>query len=128
METVKGIQKTHCSRAMLAAVAIAVLLILVGEKALAKGLVLGTLFSVVNFVLMGWFLPVSMTSSRTRASAAALGSIVIRFGLLAIPLILSMKLDSIHFVGVIIGLFMVQMTILFHLFVMKRFSSTRNIG
>jgi hypothetical protein len=126
METVKGVQKTLCSHAMLGAVAGAVLLLLIGEKAFAKGLVLGTLFSVVNFVLMGQFLPRQMAGSRTRASAAALGSIVIRFTLLAIPLVVSLRVDSVHFIAVVIGLFMVQLTMLFDLFVRRRFSSVRN--
>ena len=126
METLKGIQKTVCSHAMLVAVAGSVLLIMIGEKALAKGLILGTLFSVVNFVLIGQFLPLHMTSSRVRSSAAALGSILVRFALLAIPLIVSLRVDSIHFIGVVIGLFMVQMTMLFDVFVRKRLSSVRN--
>ena len=126
METVKGIQKAMCSQAMLVAVAGSVLLILIGEKALAKGLILGTLFSVVNFVLMGHFLPLPMAKSRSRASAAALGSILVRFALLAIPLVVSLRVDSIHFVGVVIGLFMVQMTMMFHVLMKKRLSSVRN--
>jgi hypothetical protein len=111
---------------MLVAVIGAVALILVGEKALGKGLVLGTLFSIVNFVLMAHLMSLNAASSRTRASAAALGSIVFRFALLAIPLILSLRLDSIHLVGVVIGLFMIQMTLLFDQVLRKHLPFARN--
>lgn len=111
---------------MLVAVIGAVALILVGEKAVGKGLVLGTLFSIVNFVLMAHLMSLNPASSRTRASVAALGSIVFRFALLAIPLILSLRLDSLHLVGVIIGLFMIQMTLLFDQVLRKHIPFARN--
>ena len=109
---------------MLVAVLGAGVLIVFGEKALGKGLILGTLFSVLNFVLMAQFLPRSAAAGSTaRAGAAALGSILIRFTLLAVPLVLSLRIDSIHFVGVVIGLFMVQLTLLFDHLVRKGTSS-----
>lgn len=98
---------------MLGAVIGAFVLIVLGEKALGKGLVLGALFSIVNFVLMAHLLSLNPANSRTRASAAALGSILFRFALLAVPLIVSLRLDSVHVVGVVIGLFMIQLTLLF---------------
>jgi hypothetical protein len=99
---------------MLAALAGAVILLILGEKAVGKGLVLGTLFSVVNFVLMAQLLPLSVGSgSRNKASAAALGSILFRFAVLAVPLIISIRSESIHIIGVVPGLFMVQLALLF---------------
>lgn len=118
-------QKKLCSQAMLAAIAGALILILFGEKAVGKGLVLGTLFSALNFVLMGHFFHHTMSNSRPRASAAAFGSILFRFALMAIPLIISIRLDSIHIIGAVIGLFMVQMIILFNHIVRTRTSSVQ---
>ncbi len=126
METVRAIRNKYCSQAMLAAVAVAVLLLLVGEKALGKGLILGTLFSIVNFVLMAHLIPRTLAGSRTVSSAAAFGSILFRFSLLAVPLVVSLKVDAIHFIGVVVGLFMVQLTLLFDHFVRNRFFPTRN--
>ncbi len=125
MEAVRSMQKKLCSQAMLAAIAGALILILFGEKAVGKGLVLGTLFSALNFVLMGQFFHHTMSSSRTRASAAAFGSIFFRFALMAVPLIISIRLDSIHIIGVVIGIFMVQLTILFNHIVRTRTSSVQ---
>jgi hypothetical protein len=119
-------QKKICSQAMIGALAGAVILLIIGEKAIGKGLVLGTLFSIINFVLMGFFLSSQMSPSRRRASAAALGSILFRFALLAIPLVVSMKLESINILGVAIGIFMVQLTILFDQVVGKQLTTTRN--
>ncbi|MFP4036932.1 MAG: ATP synthase subunit I [Desulfobacteraceae bacterium] len=114
MEAVREFQKKICSHAMLAALAGAVILLILGEKAVGKGLVLGTLFSVVNFVLMAQLLPLSVgSSSRSKASAAALGSILFRFALLAVPLVISIRSESIHIFGVVPGLFMVQLALLF---------------
>ncbi|MFO7785161.1 MAG: ATP synthase subunit I [Desulfatiglandales bacterium] len=118
-------QKKLCSQALLAAIAGALILILFGEKAVGKGLVLGTLFSAINFVLMGQFLHHTMSNSRTRASVAAFGSILFRFALLAVPLIVSIRLDSIHIIGVVIGIFMVQLIILFNHLVRIRTSSVQ---
>ena len=53
MEGVREIQKKYCSRAMVVAIVGGMILILVGHKALGKGLVLGTIFSVLNFIVMG---------------------------------------------------------------------------
>ncbi|MCF8062141.1 MAG: ATP synthase subunit I [Deltaproteobacteria bacterium] len=126
MEAVRTIRKKYCSQAMVAAVAGAVLMILVGEKAIGKGLVLGTLFSVVNFVLMAHFIPRTMAGSRAMSSAAAFGSILLRFALLAVPLVVSLRVESVHIIGVVIGLFMVQLTLMFDHFVRRRFSSIGN--
>ncbi len=127
MEAVRALQKKLCSQAMLVAVLGGGVLIVVGEKAVGKGLILGTLFSVLNFVLMAQFLPRSTAAgSAARAGAAAMGSILLRFALLAVPLILSLRMDSIHFIGVVVGLFMVQLSILYDTLVRKRSTSVRN--
>jgi hypothetical protein len=109
---------------MLVAIAGAVVLMLVGEKAIGKGLVLGTLFSAVNFVVMAQLLHRTLAGSRTRSTAAALGSILFRFSLMAVPLVISLRTDAIHLAGVVIGLFMVQLTLLFDAYLRNRLSST----
>ncbi len=105
------------------AIALAILMILVGEKPMGKGLVLGTLFSVINFLIMGQALLFQIENgrSKTRAGVLALGSMLFRFAILAIPLVISMKVDSISFIGSVSGLFMVQLTILINHFLLDRF-------
>ena len=83
--------------------------LLAGEKAIAKGFVLGALFSIVNFLLMGLLLPMTLGHSRRKASALALLSILSRYGILAIPLIIAVKSTSFEFVAVVVGIFAAQL-------------------
>jgi hypothetical protein len=48
MENVKQLQKKYGTTAMLVAIILALVLIPAGQRELAKGLVLGTIFSVIN--------------------------------------------------------------------------------
>jgi hypothetical protein len=108
---------------MIIAIIVAILMILIGKKPMGKGLVLGTLFSVINFLIMGQFLvsQIAGGQSKTKAGVFALGSILFRLAILAIPLVISMKVDSISFIGVVLGLFMVQVAILINHLLLERF-------
>jgi ATP synthase I chain len=112
MEAILHTQKKFGSRAMVAAVVAGLVFILVGQKSMAKGLVLGSIFSVINFVLMGEILPLIISASRKRSVLFSFVSMLFRFGLLATPLILSVKLESLHFITTAMGLFMVQFMIM----------------
>lgn len=102
---------------MVVAVIGGILFVLGGHKAIAKGLVLGTLFSVINFVLMGQVLPLIMSESRRRSVMFSMGSILIRFLLLSIPLVVALKLESLSFTAAVVGVFMVQIVILLEHFI-----------
>lgn len=105
-------QKRYGTTSMMAAIVIGILFILLGHKAQAKGLILGSIFSVLNFVLMGEILPLLVGPSRKRSSFMSLGSIVVRHGLLAVPLIMALKLEWLDFAATVCGLFMVQVMIM----------------
>jgi hypothetical protein len=123
----RDIQKKYCSQAMIAAIVAALVLIMFGEKSIGKGLVLGSLFSIINFIIMGQFIPLRLaqSQSKSKASAIAFVSIFLRFAILAIPLIISIKVDAVHFAGVVIGLFMVQLLMLFDQLILNRFLSEK---
>lgn len=91
---------------------VGVLLLFVDQAAVAKGLLLGTCFSVLNFIIMGIVSPVTLGRTRRKAGMIAFCSIVSRYALLAVPLILAVKSPSIAFMGVAVGLFAVQIEIL----------------
>lgn len=97
---------------MSAAILIGLVMILAGQKPVGKGLILGTLFSVVNFILMGETLPIKMGKSRPKTFFFSLGSIVVRYLLMAVPLFLAIKMDQFNLVASVCGLFMVQLMIL----------------
>ena len=116
-------QKRYGTTSMMAAIFMGIVFILVGQKALAKGLILGSIFSVLNFVLMGEILPLIVGPSRKRSSLISFGSIAIRHGLLAVPLIFALKMDSLDFAATVCGLFMVQIVIIGD-HVIKRFQGS----
>lgn len=112
METVKQLQKKYGTTAMFIAIALALALLAAGQKEMAKGLVLGTLFSVINFVLMGESLQLRFGRTRRSGTLVSLSLILLRFGLMAIPLIVAINYDQYHVVTTIAGLFTVQAVLL----------------
>ena len=127
MEEIKDIQKKYCSRALIFAIIIALIAIVIDQKAVGKGFILGTFFSIINFIIMGQLIPLKLARSRSKASAIALISIFLRFAVLAIPLIVSLNVDSFSFFGVVVGLFSVQLTIVFHHVILNRLPSKRKV-
>ncbi|WP_170161723.1 ATP synthase subunit I [Desulfosoma caldarium] len=95
------------------AVAVAVGLYGLGYVAVAKGLVLGSLFSVVNFVIMSRVLPYQIRAGGTRkkATSVAMLSFVLRMGLFAIPLFVALRNQQFQFWAVVLGLLTVQVAI-----------------
>ncbi|MCG6909366.1 MAG: ATP synthase subunit I [Deltaproteobacteria bacterium] len=109
---IRNTQKRYGTVSMMAAVFVGMVFIVLGYKPLAKGVVLGGLFSVLNFVLIGEILPIIVGNSRKRASFVSLGSILLRYLLMAVPLFVALKLEWIDFTATAVGLFMVQFMIL----------------
>jgi hypothetical protein len=112
METVRQTQKRYCSRALTLAILVGAVLILADLKPMGKGLILGTLFSILNFILMAQSISIRLNRSQTKTFFFSIGSIFFRYGLMAIPLVASIRLDSIDLPGVIIGLLSIPIVIL----------------
>lgn len=93
------------------AVGIGGTLIILGFEPLGKGLILGALFSIVNFALMAIALPYRLGLSRRRSFWVSLTSIYCRFAIMAIPLIIGVKLPQVAVSTVAAGLFMVPLCI-----------------
>jgi hypothetical protein len=109
---VRTTQKKYASRAMAVAIIAAFFCILMEEKAVGKGLVLGTLFSAVSFIVMGEILPRQVGNSRAKTFSVSLGSVFIRYALLAAPLIVSLKMEQFNTLATIVGIFMIQLMII----------------
>ena len=107
MESIKDTQKRYASRAMIVAICVALVAILLGYRPFGKGLVLGTLFSILNFILMGAMLPAKLNRSKNRATLKSLSGIILRYGLLAVPLIAAIKWVQFDFTATVMGLFLV---------------------
>ncbi len=112
MESVSQTQKKYGSRAMILAIIAAFILILVGLKPVGKGLMLGTVFSVINFVLIGQTLPLRLSQTKRKTFFLSLGSLFFRYALLAVPLILAIKFEQFDLPAAIFGIFMIQLVIL----------------
>lgn len=104
--------KKYGSRAFAAALVGGGSLIAAGLPALGKGLIAGAFFSVLNFVIMAESLPHRLAGTRRRAAARSLLWLLLRYALMAIPLVLALKFNWFHPATAGAGLFAVQMVIL----------------
>ncbi len=112
METVKQVQTKYTRRALMLSIIIALVFILMGYKPMGKGLVLGTLFSIFNFILMGKSIALKIGRPKGQTFSISIGSIIFRYILLAIPLIVAVKFEQFNLVATIAGIFMIQLVIL----------------
>ncbi len=112
MESVKQTQKKYGTRAIWIAIIVGFCFFLAGHKPVGKGLVLGTIFSVINFVLIGQTLPLRIGKSKGKTFFLSLGSIFCRYALMAVPIVVAVKFEQFDLVGAILGLFMIQFVIL----------------
>ena len=112
MESLRETQKKYCSRASIGAIFVGFFFIMAGQKPVGKGLILGTVFSIVNFIIMGEMIPLRIGKSKNKTFFFSLISICSRYILLAVPLIIAIKFDQYNLISVIFGIFMVQLFIL----------------
>jgi ATP synthase protein I len=125
LQALHGFQRQIARRAFAASVIIAALLFGFGFKPVARGLLLGSLFSVLNFVIMAYALPRQIGFTRRKATGFALVSILLRFGLLALPLIIGFKFDMFNWIAVAAGLFAVPLAIFIDQVIVQRFYPNR---
>ena len=112
MEAVKQAQKKITQHALWLSVIVGLVFILMGHKPVGKGLILGTLFSVINFIFMAKSIGYKFGRSKRQIFSISLGSLLFRYVLLAIPLIVAVKFEQFNLVAVIVGIFMIQLVIL----------------
>jgi hypothetical protein len=112
MEAVKQAQKKYAVKTLTLAIVIALFFVLMGQKPVAKGLIMGAFFSVLNFILMGKTITLKLGKSKRKIFSLSMGSIILRYLLLAIPLIAALKFEQFNFVAAVLGIFMIQFVIL----------------
>jgi len=100
-------------------IGVGVISVLLGHKPFGKAFVLGALCSSINFTLMNLFLNDLLFPTKKTASFKAFIFVLIRFGILGIPLILSLTTKSFDFIGAAIGIFAVQMVIIYEKLLIK---------
>ncbi|MBU0995696.1 MAG: ATP synthase subunit I [Proteobacteria bacterium] len=118
METLRETQKKYCSKALSSAIVIGFISIFIDQSAIGKGLILGALFSILNFILMGEAIPLRIGKTKGKGFAISLGSIFFRYLLLSIPIVMAIKLDNFNLISTVIGIFSIQIILLLeHLYI-----------
>jgi len=112
MEAVKQAQKKYAVKTFTLTIVIALFFVLMGQKPVAKGLIMGAFFSVLNFILMGKTITLKLGKSKRKTFSISMGSLILRYLLLAIPLIAALKFEQFNLVAAILGIFMIQFVIL----------------
>lgn len=101
--------------------AASIICLVMGWKDVGKGLVLGVLFSVINFTIMAKLISFQFGRSKRAATMIGFSSLGGRYLILAIPLIVSLKSTNISFAATMVGIFAVQIIILLETLVIKKF-------
>jgi len=109
---VSEVKKRICIKVLLWTLVVAIFFILFNERSIVKGLALGSLFSIINFLLLGESIPLALGKTRIKAGVIGLASIIIRFSVLAFPLFVGLKSPSFNFPAVVAGIFSVQIVTL----------------
>ncbi len=109
---VRELQKSYGTKAMALAIGISLVFLILGYKSVCRGVVLGALFSTLNFVLMANSFHLKIQPDRKKASFAAFYNILLRYVFLAIPLFIAIRFPRFDLVATIAGLFMVQLIIM----------------
>jgi hypothetical protein len=108
----RELQKSYGTKAMALSICISLIFLILGHKAICRGVVMGALFSTINFVLMAQTLHMKIGRDRTRTTLSALGNIFFRYLFMAVPLFMAIKFPRFDLVATIAGLFAVQTVIL----------------
>jgi hypothetical protein len=110
------LQKALIKKALLLSLAAACIFLALHLKSAAKGIALGSIFSVVEFKLMALRLERRLVRQGGRDYFGLIG----RHFLYAIPLIIALKLPSINFFATVGGIFAVKAAIFYHVLIANR--------
>jgi hypothetical protein len=116
------LKKTLIKKALLLSLTAGCIFLALNLKSAAKGIVLGSIVSVVEFKLMTLRLERRFTR---QGMARDYFGIVGRFFLLSIPLVIAIKLPSINFAATVGGIFAVKAAIYYHFLISNRHLSAK---
>jgi ATP synthase protein I len=111
-QSMRQVQQRYCTIALVLTVAGGAALMAAGLPTYGKGLILGALFSIVNFIALAVLLPLQFNPGRKKSTMLSFISILLRYCLMAAPLIAAIKLAQFALSTVVVGLFIVQIAIL----------------
>lgn len=126
MEASRELQKKYGARVMFIAIVVWIVFYVLAMRPIGDGFLLGSLFSVINFALLGEALAKRLNLSGRKLQVNIYSSLVLRFIILAVPIYLGIKFDKFNLIAVLIGLFMIQIMILAQHFLMALFPKRDN--
>lgn len=112
METLIKFKRSLTWQILVTAAAVAAGMILFGWIPAAKGFVLGSFFSLINFHLMVRQAPGKLHDDHKVASAKSFVGLVLRLGVLALPLYLASRSSELSLVWTAVGIFNLQISII----------------
>ncbi len=112
METIRQTQIKYCSRAIIISITTGLFFLAAGLRDVFKGLLLGTLFSIIDFNLIGSSISCKFNNLKSNLLITALELIELRHVVLTIPIILAVFYDQYSLWAVILGLFSVQFVLI----------------
>lgn len=111
------LQKALIKKALFISLAVAGIFLALDLKSAAKGIALGSIFSVVEFKVMALGLQRRVArQGRVRDYFGLVG----RFALLSIPLVIAIKLPSINIAATVGGIFTIKAAIFYHFLLSNR--------
>ena len=117
MDDYGTLQKALIKKALLISLAVACIFLALNLKSAAKGIALGSIFSVVEFKLMARRLERRFArQGRSRDFFGLFG----RFLLLSVPLVIAIKSPSVNFAATVGGIFAVKAAIYYHFVISNR--------
>ena len=112
MESIRQLQRRYCGGALTVAVALSVGCYLAGWPAMTRGLIVGSLFSALNFALLGKTMMRKLTDPRPGGGLITLVAQLGRYLLWAVPVVVAVKLPPVDLPATIAGFFMVPLFII----------------
>jgi len=107
METVKHFQRRYCGGALTAAILIGLGVYMAGWPTVTRGILLGSLFSSLNFALLGRSLTRKLTGDQRPGTLPTLATQTGRYLLWAVPVVIAVKWPAVDLPSTVAGLFMV---------------------
>ncbi|MBW2060669.1 MAG: ATP synthase subunit I [Deltaproteobacteria bacterium] len=127
MESLIQFKKTISVQIVVIAAVVAVIALGLGYVNVARGFVLGSIFSWGNFFVMNFFLASRLGKRPRRAGVESTLSLLVRLSLLGLPIFLAVRYSTrFNLVWTIIGILNLQISVLFYQLVVERYGLVRS--
>lgn len=114
MEQLLSFKKTIVFQILITAVIVSAAAVFLGFVPVAKGFALGSIFSLVNFLIMAQQAPKRLGKKTGRAGWENFLSLLLRLTVLGLPLFLAIRFPAFNLIATIIGILNLQFSILLY--------------